>query len=188
MTGLRNRIVAETRRLVAFPSVTPVAPGHLLIAPREHVTSLAQLDIAAIRELIGLVEQLSTTLRRVWHPPTVFEHGVGRGKAGGCGIAHAHLHLLPMPAPSRDIAREHIERAFKLTDAGALDTWFAAAPSELSYVAFGTMDRCVTATSEHVPSQFLRRCVARALGRRQSDWRDLGDWHLVEVTHSACAS
>ena len=69
-----------------------------MIVPKQHVLSMAQLDIAVRQELECLLIEVSELIELRFSPPTLFEHGAARpGTTFGCGIDHAHLHVVPLP-------------------------------------------------------------------------------------------
>jgi len=94
---LASRLVLETDRFVAMPSLGQLAPGHLLLVPREHVTSFGELDADTRREAQDLYYRLRVGLSRRFSPVVSFEHGSPPGaSSGGCGIVHAHVHFVPI--------------------------------------------------------------------------------------------
>ncbi len=95
-SGLHNRGIAESRHFMAIPSISPIAPGHVLIIPKSHLTSLAQTPPSHRDEFVSFVEMLGERIKCQWGPTAFFEHGVGECRTGGCGVDHAHLHILPM--------------------------------------------------------------------------------------------
>ena len=84
----------ETQHAVAFPDASPVADGHMLVAPRKHVSTIYELTMAeqhAIWEVVGQVrERLLTGLK-----PDGFMIGFSDGFAAGQTVQHAHVHIVP---------------------------------------------------------------------------------------------
>jgi histidine triad (HIT) family protein len=87
------KIVAQTDNAIAFRDLAPQAPTHVLVIPRRHVTSMAELttdDAQLVGEMhlmakrIAAEEGLSAGYR------TVFNTGAD----GGQTVFHLHLHLL----------------------------------------------------------------------------------------------
>ena len=85
-----SHIVWENDLILAFLTIRPVNPGHLLIIPKEHVDSVFALPRARYEELFGAARALSTPL----------QHAMGSIRVGmvveGFGVPHAHLHLVPI--------------------------------------------------------------------------------------------
>ncbi len=73
----------------------PFAAGHLLVAPRRHVSALGELPPEEYDAVMRLVRDVATRL----HHATGAEGlnvGLNLGKAAGAGIAdHLHAHVVP---------------------------------------------------------------------------------------------
>jgi len=85
--------VAETGQVVAFRDLRPQAPTHLLLIPRGHVASAAELGeghAALLGELFGLAARLARDegLERGWR--LVANVGPDAGQT----VHHLHFHLL----------------------------------------------------------------------------------------------
>jgi len=87
-------IVHEDDRLVAFNDITPQAPMHVLIVPREHIQTLN--DLTPARDgLVGEMVRLAATLAAVRGYAgqgfrTVFNCNADAGQS----VFHVHLHVL----------------------------------------------------------------------------------------------
>jgi histidine triad (HIT) family protein len=88
------RIVHEEEEILAFRDVNPQAPRHILLIPREHVTSVAALE-PAHQEMAG---RLLLAAREVAVAQGLEESGyrlvLNHGSDGGQTVHHLHLHLL----------------------------------------------------------------------------------------------
>jgi histidine triad (HIT) family protein len=86
--------VHEDDEVLAFRDVNPQAPTHILVIPKAHIESAADLasaDSAAIAgRLLATVADLADRegLRRGWRVVT------NVGSDGGQSVQHLHLHLL----------------------------------------------------------------------------------------------
>src|SRR5688572_7160515 len=57
----KTEFVAESERAVAFNDISPAAPVHVLVAPKQHIAALRDLDDLSLGgELLGLVQQVAT--------------------------------------------------------------------------------------------------------------------------------
>ena len=87
-------VVLEDDLVVAFRDVAPKAPTHLLLIPRRHITSAAELS-GTDAEMLGRLFAVAAGLAR---DAGVAEGGyrmvtnVGRG--AGQSVPHLHFHLL----------------------------------------------------------------------------------------------
>jgi histidine triad (HIT) family protein len=85
-------IVARTDDAIAFRDISPKAPTHLLIIPREHVASLDEagdaMDLGALMRLareVAKQEGIGGSGYRVV---------INTGENGGQTVDHLHLHIL----------------------------------------------------------------------------------------------
>jgi ATP adenylyltransferase len=93
--GKRNLVVAKTSLVVTMLNLYPYNVGHMLIAPRRHASSLADLtreESLALTEWLGRVEAALTKEYRAQG----FNVGLNLGRAAGAGIlGHLHWHVVP---------------------------------------------------------------------------------------------
>jgi len=73
----------------------PYNPGHAMVAPIVHVSTLEDLDDDASLALMRAVRRTLTVLRDTMNPHG-FNVGANIGNAAGAGIPdHVHLHVVP---------------------------------------------------------------------------------------------
>ncbi len=87
-------IVFESNKLLAFKDVDPQAPVHILIIPKEHITTTNDLSNKH-KELIG---DILLTAKRLASDYDIAKDGYrilfNCNKNGGQAVYHIHLHLL----------------------------------------------------------------------------------------------
>ncbi len=82
--------VTESLRLV--PDLYPVAPGHLLVISKDHLTCFGAAPPAVLAELEELSQRARGFIRGSYQlDPLIWENGVS-----GQTVFHAHLHLIPV--------------------------------------------------------------------------------------------
>ena len=154
---------------------SPLTPGHVLVVPEEHVTSMAQLSPDRLASASRLVDRLMGAWREEFaDPPLLFEHGTGRPPASpahgaSCCLDHAHLHLLPA--------------------SGRIDNWFDEQGSALLASIGGLADLAAVGSAEYImvwgagrlgwvwdgaplPSQICRKLLGEVLGVTVWHWHD----------------
>lgn len=89
-----ERIVSRTAHIVAIRDDFPITPGHTLLIPRRHVTSLFGLTMVEWVELGQLLTEVRTALLAEYQPDG-FNIGINEGTAAGQTVMHLHLHLIP---------------------------------------------------------------------------------------------
>ena len=73
----------------------PYNSGHLLIVPRRHVASLAELASDELMEMARLTQVSERVLTDVYQPQGI-NIGMNLGRPAGAGVAeHLHAHLVP---------------------------------------------------------------------------------------------
>lgn len=87
-------IVLDEGDIVAFRDLRPGAPTHVLVVPRKHIASIAELE-SADEPLIGA---LFGAARRIAEQEGVAESGyrmvINAGPDAGQSVDHVHLHVL----------------------------------------------------------------------------------------------
>ena len=73
----------------------PYNSGHLMVAPRRHVGTLAAATVEELAEMMTLARRLEDVINDVYRPDGI-NLGMNLGRAAGAGVAdHIHLHLVP---------------------------------------------------------------------------------------------
>jgi len=91
---LGTELVAESDQAVAFNDIAPHAPTHVLIVPRRHIQSLADLtesDAELLGEMIGLANKVA---RERGIDASGYRLVTNVGRDGGQEVPHLHWHLL----------------------------------------------------------------------------------------------
>lgn len=95
----QTRIILQIGNLLVFPTLGAIVPGHLLVSPAYHVTSMLSLvdsDRAALKQIRERVDRCMVS--DAGQHPVFFEHGDPTGEHSSYGqcISHAHVHILPV--------------------------------------------------------------------------------------------
>jgi ATP adenylyltransferase len=73
----------------------PYNAGHVMVAPRRHLGSLAQASPEELAEMMALAQRLEVVMGEVYRPDGL-NVGMNLGRPAGAGVAdHIHLHLVP---------------------------------------------------------------------------------------------
>ena len=95
-------IVRESDRVVAFRDVNPQAPTHILLIPKEHVTSIADMGDHHGDVLIDIAQAASQLARAEGIADSGWRLLTNVGPDAGQSVFHLHFHLLggrPMDWP-----------------------------------------------------------------------------------------
>lgn len=82
----------EDGEVIAFDDIHPKAPVHILIVPKEHIASIANLEA----NHSGVIAKLIYTAKRIAAEKKLAGYKLlfNVGREGGQVIDHLHLHLL----------------------------------------------------------------------------------------------
>jgi diadenosine tetraphosphate (Ap4A) HIT family hydrolase len=80
---------------VAFLDIAPINPGHLLVVPRTHVESLAELNPDTGAHLWRVGQRMAAALRRSTIRCEGVNFFVADGVAAFQEVPHLHLHVIP---------------------------------------------------------------------------------------------
>jgi histidine triad (HIT) family protein len=92
--AIPSKIVYQDDKVVAFEDINPQAPKHILLIPRQHIASMADLTLDD-----GLIlAKLLTTAQKLAHDMGIDESGyrflTNVGHDSGQSVFHLHFHLL----------------------------------------------------------------------------------------------
>ena len=86
--------VYEDDEILAFKDINPAAPIHILVIPKKHITSLAELQ----KDDEILIGKIYSVINKIAQEQGVKEKGyrviVNCGEDGGQEVMHLHFHLL----------------------------------------------------------------------------------------------
>ncbi len=94
--------VHDDEMVVAFRDINPQAPTHILVIPREHIASAADLSLEQDDLWAHLLQVALQLARSEGIDADGFRIVTNVGRSGGQTVAHLHLHLLggrPMTWP-----------------------------------------------------------------------------------------
>jgi histidine triad (HIT) family protein len=92
------RKVLEDEELIVFHDIHPWAPVHVLVIPKQHITSLADVGPehdALLGRMLGLAPRLMKELGVV----NGFRTLINTGKDGLQEVQHLHMHVMGGPRP-----------------------------------------------------------------------------------------
>ncbi|MDD3839093.1 MAG: histidine triad nucleotide-binding protein [Clostridia bacterium] len=89
-----SKILFEDDNIIAFKDIDPKAPVHVLIIPKQHISSLLDIDesnVYVVKEAVKVAKYLAKELG-------IHQNGFrlvnNCGKDGGQTVEHIHFHLL----------------------------------------------------------------------------------------------
>ena len=87
-----SSIVYEDDKMLAFNDIAPQAPVHILVIPKKHVSTVAELeDMEVVKDLFSMMKVIA---EEKGIAKTGYRIVVNHGKDAGQAVAHLHFHLL----------------------------------------------------------------------------------------------
>ncbi len=92
------RKVHEDEQVLAFHDIHPWAPVHILIVPKQHITSM--VDVGPEHQaLLGHMLAISPQLMLSLGVTQGYRHLINTGPDGRQEVMHLHLHVMGGPRP-----------------------------------------------------------------------------------------
>jgi histidine triad (HIT) family protein len=88
-----GRFVWRDPSVVAFLSIEPMRPGHVLVVPRDEVDHWIDLDPELAGRLFNVAQEIGKAQRLEWNPMRVGVLIVGEE------VPHVHIHVVPINSP-----------------------------------------------------------------------------------------
>lgn len=87
------QVVYEDNLMMAFQDITPAAPVHVLLIPKEHVASVLEIE-----DKTDLISHMMTRIPQIARQLEIDEQGfrivMNTKEWGGQTVHHLHIHLL----------------------------------------------------------------------------------------------
>ena len=87
--------VYEDDKFLAFLDIHPSAPGHTMVVPKEHVSTMFEMGVGELGELYKKVCEIALMIKNSELQATGFNIGVNHWKTAGQEIEHLHVHIIP---------------------------------------------------------------------------------------------
>lgn len=82
--------VFENDKVIAFNDLSPQAPVHILVIPKKHVASVAEVkDLEMMKDLFDAVQKIVKEKNI-----TDFRTVINTGEEAGQSVFHLHIHIL----------------------------------------------------------------------------------------------
>ena len=89
-----ERIIVENNLAIAFPTNTPIVPGHILICPKRHIKYYEEATEEEKRAIEELRVKIRKALKEVFQTQG-FNWAWNEEIIGGQSVPHFHLHVVP---------------------------------------------------------------------------------------------
>jgi len=87
-------IVLETDNVIIFKDTDPKAPVHLLAVPKEHISSIVEIERLDSNIVKELLESISQIAKKLELEKDGFRVVTNTGRGAGQSVNHLHFHIL----------------------------------------------------------------------------------------------
>lgn len=172
-----KRTIYKTKNFVVFPTLGQIVEGYLLIVPKQHYMSIAQIPNPLYPELEQVQEKVKQILTKHYSSPLFFEHGpISKREKAGCCLDHAHLHCVPTSVS----LLEEITKNFDYKEINS----FSELPTDLPYLFLEENNkRYLFLIDTILPHQYLRQILAVKTNNAEKwDWRTHPELEKIQNT------
>jgi len=163
-----SRKIYSTANFELLADMSPLVVGHLLLLPKKHYLSFAQVLAAYPRETVELIGQVTDLYRESFQEPLFLEHGSSAGQMSHACITHAHLHLLPVTGPAVD--RIMVEDGLNYRDLRSFSDLSIPPWPDSAYFMRLYERRCRVYLPTTQKRQYLRAVVGSTLSIEDPEW------------------
>ena len=167
----KDRIIAETKNLIVFPTTGGFVKNYQLIVPKKHLNCFGELTKEELQELKFLIEWQKNINKNYFNSNTsMFEHGaLIPHNTSGKSIVHAHLHVFPNNTTLINKISKYGFNINRISDISELSTISRDFENYLYYQDIDGTNYVIT--HDGIPSQFLRKVLAESKGIENWNWR-----------------
>ncbi len=170
--GRTSRILYENDNYMVIPTLGPVAECHLLLLPKQHVSSFALLSKEQLKEAECLIQKICNIVNKKYGNSIVFEHGtLDRSIQASASCNHAHMHIVSC---NRSLIPFLINDGLQLRKLEGLDELCEQQNRRLPYFYYCENNLEAYIMDDIIRmSQYMRILVARVLNSPQKgNWKE----------------
>jgi histidine triad (HIT) family protein len=94
-TRQQEGIVYRDDKVIAFLSIGPRNPGHVLVVPVAHAEGFLEVPAGTMHAMTDTTKRIAEAIKRTDLKMDGFVLQLNTGKAAGQSVFHAHLHIIP---------------------------------------------------------------------------------------------
>lgn len=85
-------LLFESEKIISFLDIDPINEGHVLILPKIHCSSIEELPLSVLSEMMALSQKVVAALTQIYRAD-----GYSLMQNGGefCDFGHFHMHIFP---------------------------------------------------------------------------------------------
>jgi diadenosine tetraphosphate (Ap4A) HIT family hydrolase len=94
-TRQQEGIVYRDEQVIAFLSIGPRNPGHVLVVPLAHAAGFLDVPAGTMHAMTDAAQKIAAAIKRTDLKMEGFTIQLNTGPAAGQSVFHAHLHIIP---------------------------------------------------------------------------------------------
>lgn len=92
--AIKEAVYAENDYFYAIYNIAPILPGHSMIIPKKHYSSIFKIPEEILKEFIIFASHITKFLEN-YYDSTGFDWSVQEGIHAGQSVTHVHWHIIP---------------------------------------------------------------------------------------------
>ena len=156
-------LLEETKNFRVTCDFNPLKEGHILIVPKEHISSIGEYSDELFNDFLKIYQKVSKFILSTYGSVSSFEHG----KIGQT-VFHSHVHLLPFNGNSIDIIPQGVDYVQEIKNISELR-------GKTEYLFFSIEDKKWLVSIEIGAPRFFRDRFAEAVGESKR-----GNWKIIQ--------
>lgn len=172
VTGMLNYLVKETKNFVILPSLGMFVEGYLLIVPKQHYFSIAQIPDNLFKDVYELRKFVMNLNKEIYNSSTTFfEHGSCSSHLRGAAcVLHAHLQSVPLNLDLKPQLVKYLGDPAEIDEYDELKIMYSKGTPYIFYERFD--EKKFVWEVSVAPSQLFRQFLAKAVALNELwDWR-----------------
>jgi len=180
--SIKEDILWESDNSFVKVGVGILAPGHVMIIPKKHISCFGELPKQLTKEFISLKEDVFSKIKFNFSEPIIYEHGIYSQT-----VNHAHIHFVPTKNEYYNLGsiKEDLFKGLKSTRISNMSQLIPIFKEEGSYFYLEEKSqKWVFHTKNHPEKKFtFRKEFARLTGLHGlTEWKNMGEEEILSRT------
>ncbi len=87
--------IFEDDTILAFMTIQPVNPGHVLVIPKKHIELISDVDDETSGKMFKIAGKINSAIRKSGIQTEGVNYFLADGKEAGQEVFHTHSHIFP---------------------------------------------------------------------------------------------
>ena len=164
-----SRRIFTTHLFVIIADLAPLTLGHILVLPKRHYLSFAQVVVEHKFALREAIQWLLPRYLDTFGSPVILEHGSARDNDHNACITHAHWHIFPLDGRVVEEAMQ-ADGLTRVTVPDLLHLGESPWTDMPYFFSWHSSHLSLYEPLEVMPRQYVRSVIGRLLGMQDPEW------------------